>query len=121
MTNGSPQPEPADAPDGTADGADDRLRQLRGLLLGPELDQIATLQHRLDDPKLRSEDLSASIAWGDGATSSGVIDATGDGTFAVTGEHTYATAGLFAVAVTLDDAPLQVGCRRLSRLPKRRL
>ncbi len=42
--------------------AEERLRQLRALLIGPEVEQIAALQRRLDDPRLRSEDLSASIA-----------------------------------------------------------
>ena len=42
--------------------AEERLRQLRALLIGPEVEQIAGLQRRLDDPRLRSEDLSASIA-----------------------------------------------------------
>ncbi|RXH58939.1 OmpA family protein [Granulicella sibirica] len=50
--------------DGAADPDDteDRLRQLRSLLLGPEVEQIAALRRRLDDPRLRSEELSTSIA-----------------------------------------------------------
>jgi len=43
-------------------GTDDRLLQLRGLLIGPELEQIEALRRRLDDPRARSEDLSKSIA-----------------------------------------------------------
>jgi len=45
-----------------AESTDERLRQLRGLLVGPEIDQIAALRRRLDDPQARSEDLSHSIA-----------------------------------------------------------
>jgi outer membrane protein OmpA-like peptidoglycan-associated protein len=44
------------------ESADERLRQLRGLLIGPEAEQIAALRRRLDDPQLRSEDMSESIA-----------------------------------------------------------
>ena len=43
-------------------GADERLAQLRGLLIGPERRDIETIQRRLDDPQLRSEDISHSIA-----------------------------------------------------------
>jgi outer membrane protein OmpA-like peptidoglycan-associated protein len=43
-------------------GADERLAQLRGLLIGPELQEIETIRRRLDDPQARSEDLSHSIA-----------------------------------------------------------
>jgi outer membrane protein OmpA-like peptidoglycan-associated protein len=52
----------SDAPDQNGNGTDDRLLQLRGLLIGPELEQIETLRRRLDDPQARSEDLSKSIA-----------------------------------------------------------
>ena len=50
------------APEQNGNGADDRLLQLRGLLIGPELEQIETLRRRMDDPQARSEDLSKSIA-----------------------------------------------------------
>ena len=42
---------------------------------------------------------SASIAWGDGQTSSGSI-ASG---FAVSGSHTYANGGAYAITVTIHD------------------
>ncbi len=42
--------------------ADDRLVQLRGLLLGPEQEQLDDLRRRMDDPAGRSEDLSRHIA-----------------------------------------------------------
>ena len=48
-------------------GADDRLLQLRGLLIGPELEQIEALRRRLDDPEARSEDLSKQHSRGDRA------------------------------------------------------
>jgi outer membrane protein OmpA-like peptidoglycan-associated protein len=43
-------------------GTDDRLLQLRGLLIGPELEQIEQLRRRIEDPQARSVDLSQSIA-----------------------------------------------------------
>ncbi|MCW3477889.1 alkaline phosphatase family protein [Limobrevibacterium gyesilva] len=50
-------------------------------------------------------DFTASISWGDGSTSAGVVSGT-NGTLAVSGSHTYASAGTDPVAVTLtDDTP----------------
>ncbi len=62
MSSISRQGEVAGTPEQNPNGADDRLLQLRGLLIGPELEQIETLRRRLDDPEARSEDLSKSIA-----------------------------------------------------------
>ena len=45
---------------------------------------------------------TASIDWGDGTTSSGVVSG-GNGNFTVAGTHTYAVAGALPVVVTLDD------------------
>jgi outer membrane protein OmpA-like peptidoglycan-associated protein len=50
------------APEQNGNGSDDRLLQLRGLLIGPELEQIETLRRRIEDPQARSVDLSKSIA-----------------------------------------------------------
>jgi virginiamycin B lyase len=44
----------------------------------------------------------AVIAWGDGASSAGVVSAFGSG-FVVTGSHTYLSAGNFPVTVTVTD------------------
>ena len=50
-------------------------------------------------------DFTATINWGDGTTTAGVITDTA-GTIAVSGTHTYAGSGQDAVSVTLtDDAP----------------
>lgn len=50
-------------------------------------------------------DFTATINWGDGNTTAGVVSG-GGGSFTVSGTHTYATAGTFPVVVTLtDDAP----------------
>jgi outer membrane protein OmpA-like peptidoglycan-associated protein len=62
MSSPSRQPGVTDTPEQHKNGADDRLLQLRGLLIGPELEQIEALRRRMDDPQARSEDLSKSIA-----------------------------------------------------------
>jgi len=52
-----------------------------------------------------ASDFSATINWGDGTTTAGVITDT-RGTISVSGTHTYASSGRDAVTVTLsDDAP----------------
>lgn len=50
-------------------------------------------------------DFTATIAWGDGGTSTGTITATGVGTYAVTGTHTYALANTYEVSVTINGGP----------------
>lgn len=50
-------------------------------------------------------DFIATIDWGDGSTTAGVVSG-GGGTFAVSGSHMYIGAGIFPITVTLaDDAP----------------
>jgi hypothetical protein len=48
-------------------------------------------------------DLSGSINWGDGTTSSATITALG-GPFGASGSHIYAATGTFTVSVTITDA-----------------
>src|SRR5271156_2986787 len=62
MSSPSRQAGMAPPPEENVNGADERLLQLRGLLIGPEQQQIEALRRRLDDPELRSEELSKSIA-----------------------------------------------------------
>lgn len=51
-------------------------------------------------------DFTATINWGDGNTTAGVVVSLSAGSFQVRGTHTYATNGTFSVIVTLtDDAP----------------
>lgn len=47
-------------------------------------------------------DYSASVNWGDGATSTGLVVANGNGTFSVEGSHTYAAIGNYAVTVSIN-------------------
>ena len=48
-------------------------------------------------------DLSATIDWGDGTTSSGTVSGSA-GSFTVTGSHTYASAGQYPVVVTFGES-----------------
>jgi hypothetical protein len=47
--------------------------------------------------------LQATIAWGDGQISAGMVSANSDGTFSVRGTNTYAKAGSYAISVTVQD------------------
>jgi len=48
-------------------------------------------------------EFTASIDWGDGATSNGVISATSPGNFEVYGQHHYIPAAVYTVTVTIVD------------------
>jgi hypothetical protein len=54
------------------------------------------------NPNEIAADLSATINWGDGTTSAGIISEQ-SGVFTVTGTHTYATDGSFNESVTITD------------------
>jgi hypothetical protein len=62
--------------------------------------QVATFTDA--DTNATVADYSASVSWGDGATSIGTI-AGGSGSFTVTGSHTYLEEGSKPVAVTITD------------------
>jgi hypothetical protein len=57
------------------------------------------------DPGGTASDYSASIDWGDGSTSSGLVSAVSGttSTFNVVGSHAYAEAGTYPVKVTIVD------------------
>jgi photosystem II stability/assembly factor-like uncharacterized protein len=55
------------------------------------------------DPKGTAGDYTATIAWGDGASSAGAVSANGRGGFDVTGSHGYARTGLFVIGVIITD------------------
>src|SRR5262249_12474350 len=54
-------------------------------------------------PNANAKDSTASINWGDGHASNGTIVADGHGGFNVLGTNTYASAGLFPIAVQIQD------------------
>lgn len=55
------------------------------------------------NPSATAAEFTATILWGDGATSAGTITANADGSFAVRGDHTYAEAGSYPVTVAILD------------------
>ena len=56
------------------------------------------------DTGATASEYSASIAWGDGSTSTGTVVANGGGGFSVTGSHTYAQEGSYTVKTTITDS-----------------
>ena len=61
---------------------------------------LATFADADDQPV---SDYSATIDWGDGSTSSGVVSQTGPGQYAISGSHTYIESGSYAVGVDISD------------------
>jgi PKD repeat protein len=67
--------------------------------------QSASLQvasFTTSNPNAMASDFSATITWGDGTQSAGVVTES-NGQFQVTGSHTYAADGNYAVQVTVTD------------------
>jgi hypothetical protein len=56
------------------------------------------------NPAAGAGDFTASIDWGDGRTSTGVIGAAAQGGFAVVGSHHYDVKGSYAITVHVQDA-----------------
>jgi hypothetical protein len=54
------------------------------------------------DPSAAVADFTATVAWGDGATSAGTVSGSG-GTFSVTGGHTYAQDNTYTAQITVTD------------------
>jgi hypothetical protein len=48
-------------------------------------------------------DFSATINWGDGATSTGAVSGPNGGPYSVSGSHSYATTGSFTITTTITD------------------
>jgi hypothetical protein len=55
------------------------------------------------NPAATARDFFATINWGDGHFTNGVVTANGQGGFDVSGTNTYTSAGLFSIAVTAVD------------------
>jgi large repetitive protein len=65
-----------------------------------------------DGKDAKSTDFTATIAWGDGEVSTGLVtEAPGENTFTVTGTHTYATVDMFTATVQVagDTGGAKVG------------
>jgi hypothetical protein len=56
------------------------------------------------DPNGTAGDYTASINWGDGQTTPGVVTADPAGGFDIIGTHAYAEEGTYAISVTVTDA-----------------
>ncbi len=56
------------------------------------------------DPGGVASDYTATIAWGDGATSAGTISAGSGSGFDVSGTHTYSSPGAETATITIQDA-----------------
>ena len=54
-------------------------------------------------PQTTAADFAATIQWGDGQSSSGMLQPQAGGTIEVLGSHSYANPGSFPVAITLTD------------------
>ena len=50
-------------------------------------------------------DFTATIDWGDGATTAGTLSGSTGGPFTISGSHTYSAAGVFPVKATFSDDP----------------
>jgi hypothetical protein len=61
---------------------------------------VATFQDANSSPT--ASDFTASITWGDGQTSPGIVLSAGSG-FQVIAQHTYAETGSYSVGVTIND------------------
>jgi hypothetical protein len=55
------------------------------------------------DPQAAASDYQATLAWGDGATSSGSVSADPQGGFDVTGSHAYMQPGRYAATATITE------------------
>jgi hypothetical protein len=62
---------------------------------------VASFSDTDHDP---ASNYTATIAWGDGNTSTGAIQANGSGGFNVSGTNTYAAAGTYTLTVTITDS-----------------
>src|SRR5262249_53342990 len=60
------------------------------------------------DPNGTTLDYTATIAWGDGTTTTGTIASSGK-TFNVTGTHAYAEEGTYFPVVTINDVDAERG------------
>lgn len=73
-------------------------------LEGVEDEQVSGTVATFVAPKNASaQDFTATIAWGDGTSSTGTVKAGDLGTYVVSGTHTYAAAGPYDVTVTVRD------------------
>jgi hypothetical protein len=56
------------------------------------------------NPNATASDFLASIIWGDGLASTGIVSADPAGGFEITGSHTYSVAGAYLVSISIVDS-----------------
>ena len=71
---------------------------------GQALEDVQVAAFTDGDPGAAVTDYAATIAWGDGASSSGAVTSDGTGGFSVTGSHTYGRRGQYTVTTHVLDA-----------------
>jgi uncharacterized repeat protein (TIGR01451 family) len=94
-----------DTADSTATVADASLHA--GTLTVPSSTSLGTATNASfsftdDNTGAPASDFTATIDWGDGASTAGVVSGSG-GSYAAGGSHTYATAGPYTITVTVVD------------------
>jgi hypothetical protein len=94
----SPEPFTADVADAPVSATGSSLTAIAGQSFTAT---VATFSDA--DPGGAAGDYTATIMWGDGSQSPGVVSANGRG-FAVSGTHTYAAAGTYTTALAIKDA-----------------
>jgi RHS repeat-associated protein len=72
-------------------------------VVGNELDQAPIFSFISSVPDETASDFTVSIAWGDGHSSTGWVEATPQGTFDVYGDHTYDSGGTFSITALVVD------------------
>jgi cyclophilin family peptidyl-prolyl cis-trans isomerase len=70
---------------------------------GAPLTNIVVATFSDADPSSDAGDFTASINWGDGTTTAGIITAGANNTFNVQGTHTYNATGNFQIGVTITE------------------
>ncbi len=70
---------------------------------GQEIAKVPVASFTDSDPDATAKDLTATITWGDGRTSTGTITPVGKGTFDVLGTHIYAQAGTYTFGVQVTE------------------
>ena len=91
----------------TATVADATLTMTGGFQLGALVNQSTSLTlayFTVANLHAQPTDFTASIAWGDGSTSTATVSSAGAGLFAVTANHSYAEDGLETATITVTDA-----------------
>jgi subtilase family serine protease len=81
---------------------------LGGATEGQPLNNVAVANFTDPTGSQPVSDYTATIAWGDGAVTSGTIVADGGNTYTVLGSHTYINAGTYTLTVSVENTIYQL-------------